>query len=62
MPHCHFELEHSDYLTSRKRGSGGAGGGNGRGRGGEEGDGYIDSSSTRVIEFHSCGVGTKIVK
>ena len=59
MPHCHFELEHSDYLASRRSRGGGGGG---EARGGEGREAHIDPSSTRVIEFHSCGVGTKIAK
>ena len=44
MPYCHFELEPSDYLTTRKSA------------------GKADLAKTQVIEFHSCGVGAKIVK
>lgn len=57
MPYCHFDLEHSDYLTRRavREGKGGAlGTGDGRA--------VPDPSSTRVIEFHSCGVGVRIVR
>ena len=57
MPFCHFDLEQSDYLTRRavREGKGGAfGAGDGRA--------VPDPSSTRVIEFHSCGVGVRIVK
>ena len=51
MPYCHFELEPSDYLAGRQSG----GGAEGR-------ETHFDPSSTRVIEFHSCGIGIKIVK
>lgn len=57
MPYCHFDLEQSDYLTRRavREGKGGAfGAGDGRA--------VSDPSSTRVIEFHSCGVGIRIVR
>lgn len=51
MPYCHFELEPNDYLASRQS------------RVGVEGrEMQFDYSSTRVIEFHSCGIGIKIVK
>ena len=53
MPYCHFELEPSDYLTSRQSGGG---------RGVEGRETNFDPGSTRVIEFHSCGVGIKVVK
>ena len=57
MPYCHFDLEQSDYLTRRavREGKGGAfGAGDSRA--------VSDPSSTRVIEFHSCGVGIRIVR
>jgi len=55
MPYCHFDLEQSDYLTKRAVGEG---------KGGmfRAGRAAADPSSTRVIEFHSCGVGVRIVK
>lgn len=55
MPYCHFDLEQSDYLTKRAVGEG---------KGGmfRAGQAAADPSSTRVIEFHSCGVGVRIVK
>lgn len=55
MPYCHFDLEQSDYLTRRamREGKGGAFG---------DGRAVSDPSSTRVIEFHSCGVGIRIVR
>ena len=53
MPYCHFELEPSDYLTTRQSGGG---------RAVEGRETHFDPSSTRVIEFHSCGVGIKVTK
>ena len=55
MPYCHFDLEQSDYLTRRAVREG---------KGGTFGDSRAvsDPSSTRVIEFHSCGVGIRIVR
>lgn len=55
MPCCHFELEESDYLTSGRRsatqkGPFGAGAGTAL------------EPNTKVIEFHSCGVGVKVTK
>jgi hypothetical protein len=44
MPHCHFELEPSDYPVARQ--SGGEGSAHG----------------TQAIEFHSAGIGIKILK
>lgn len=55
MPYCHFELEHSDYLTQRRAGDG-------SGQAGSAFGSSLDPSSTRVIEFHSCGIGVKITK
>lgn len=57
MPYCHFDLEQSDYLNRRavKEGKGGA-------FGAGDSQAVPDPSSTRVIEFHSCGVGVKIVR
>lgn len=51
MPHCHFELEQSDYLVSK------AGAADREGK-----EGHIDQSSIKVIEFHSCGIGTAVTK
>lgn len=50
MPYCHFDLEQSDYLSRRPA--------DGRGVFG----GSFDPTSTRVIEFHSCGIGVKTTK
>ena len=52
MPYCHFDLEHSDYLS--QRGAGGVFA--------SSGTATIDLPSTRVIEFGSCGVGVKNIK
>ena len=53
MPYCHFELEHSDYLSRRAADSGVR----------DRAPGVaVDPSSTRVIEFNSCGVGIKNTK
>ena len=53
MPYCHFELEHSDYLSQRAADSSGR----------DRAPGVaVDPSSTRVIEFNSCGVGVKNTK
>ena len=55
MPYCHFDLESSDYLSQRSSDN-------------REPSGFsssvaaFDTASTRIIEFNSCGVGTKIVK
>ena len=42
MPHCHFELEPSNYSVAGYNGGGGHG--------------------TQAIEFHSGGIGIKILK
>jgi len=55
MPYCHFELEHSDYLTSGRRSA------TQRGPFGS-GPGTALEPNTRVIEFCSCGVGVKDTK
>lgn len=55
MPYCHFELEQSDYLTSGRRSA------SQRGPFGA-GAGTALETSTKVIEFHSCGVGVKDTK
>jgi len=55
MPYCHFELEESDYLTSGKRSA------TQRGPFGA-GVGTALEPNTKVIEFHSCGVGVKDTK
>ena len=52
MPYCHFELDHSDYLTSGRRSA------NQRGPFGSAVGTALDIN-TKVIEFHSCGVGVK---
>ena len=44
MPHCHFELEPSDYSVTRQSGGEGS------------------AHSTQAFEFHSAGIGIKIVK
>ena len=56
MPYCHFELEESDYLTSGRRVA--------------ETHPLQPGAptpaprdiSTKVIEFHSCGLGVKHVR
>eukprot|EP00731_Ephydatia_muelleri_P026704 Em0018g804a len=50
MPYCHFELEENNYLTMRQAET----------RGGlETRTGPAIDSATRVIEFHSRGIGVK---
>ncbi len=54
MPYCHFDLEPTaDYFAQRNaedRGGFGLSGGT------------VDSTTTRVIQFNSCGVGIKNTK
>lgn len=52
MPYCHFDLEQSDYLSQREGGAVFT----------ASGATTIDHTSTRVIEFGSCGVGVKNIK
>ena len=56
MPYCHFELEESDYLTSGRRA--------GETRPLQPGapTPAPRDISTKVIEFHSCGLGVKHVR
>lgn len=52
MPYCHFELEpDTDYFTQRSAED--------RGGFGSTGGGTVDATTTRVIQFTSCGVGVK---
>lgn len=48
MPHCHFELENSDYITAKRRNP-------------ElpEPRGAVLDLKTRVIEFAATGVGSR---
>ena len=62
MPYCHFDLPVSDYLTRRSAEVAAA---VGRGGGGKRGllsdaEAATLGSSTRVIEFSSCGTGTTL--
>lgn len=55
MPHCHFELSDSDYISGSRRNPGLPGPGGAP-------PGTTLDPNTRVIEFHSVGVGIRNVK
>ena len=55
LPYCHFELDHSDYITGGRRNPE---------LPGPEGahPGIMLSPNTKVIEFQSCGGKVKVSK